>query len=98
MSSIRITGNGNKSHIKEDFPTCEVKKSWLFGYKWKVKLGGATSEGSIDNLSNSFIQQFNGVTITGGLSRYDKDRFIIVISYRERSKIFTIQNGKVTEE
>ena len=96
MSSIRITGNGNKSHITEDFPKCEVKKSWLFGYKWKVQLGGATSEGSIDNLSNSFIQNFNGVTISGNKSKYN-DSYLIVITYRERSKIFVIQNGKVTE-
>lgn len=97
MSKIFITGNGNKSHITEDFPKCEISKSWLFGYKWKVQLGGSKSEGSIDSLSNSFIQQFNGVTITGSPSKYDKDRFIIVISYRERSKLFTIQNGEITE-
>ena len=96
MNRIIITGNGNKSHIKEDFPTCEVKKSWLFGYKWKVQLGGAMSEGSIDDLTNSFIQQFNGVTISGNKSKH-YDLFLIVISYRERSKIFVIQNGKVTE-
>jgi len=98
MSKIFITGNGNKSHIKEDFPKCEVSKNWFWGYKWKVQLGGATSEGSIDSLTNSFIQNFNGVTVSGSPSKYDKGRFIIVVSYRERSKIFTIQGGKVTEE
>lgn len=96
MSLIKIIGNGNKSLITEDFPKCKVKKTWLLGYKWQVQLGGAKSEGSIDNLSNSFFQQFNGVTISGSPSKYS-DSFCIVVSYKGRIKTFSIQGGKITE-
>lgn len=103
MSSIIVFGNKNKitqtsgKEGNNTFPKCEVKKSFWGGWKWKVELGDSKTEGSINSLTNSFIQQFNGVTISGNKSRYNDNKYLIVVSYKEQSKIFTIQGGKVTE-
>lgn len=103
MSSLIVIGNKNKitqtsgkESSSNTFPKCEVKKSFWGGWKWKVTLGGATTKGSINDLSNSFTQQFDGVTVAGSKSNF-KDCYYVAISYKEKTKVFIIQDGKVTE-
>lgn len=98
MSSIFIIGNGNKSSVT-DFPECSVYKTWFGVWKWKAKIGNSTCKGTMSDLTNSFIQQANGLTVSGSPSKYATNTYLICFTYTgwTGSKIFTIKNNKLEQ-